>query len=238
MLNLILGLSAFSLNPTVTAPPLPCTWHELRAAKAKYPVKIAFSLVEQNMEKLKSIALQVSTPGSAMYGQHLSQTAIDAIVAPSNASLKHVVEWLSQATGPTAMITQRREVITLETTAADAAQALHATSGFVHFHNTKTEQRALRLVGDIRLPRDVAPLIQSIYGIHGLPLPPRRSIATAPVRKIGDAPVQAAITPKEIRAAYQVDAAAIGSGSPQNAQAVAEFQGQVRARGAHVFKHE
>lgn len=226
MLNLVLGISAFALNPTVAAPRLPSSWHELGPTRPDHPVKIAFSLIERNMDELKRRALQVSTPGSPTYGKHLSQEAIDSIVAPLPSDTKRVQQWLKQSTAATAIITLRREVLTLETTAADAAQALRATAGFVYLQNSKTKQFAVRLVGELHFPFDIAPLVQSIYGIHGLPLPPRRSTATAPVRKISAAPVQAAITPKEIRAAYQVDAAAIGSGSATNQQAVAEFQDQ------------
>ena len=64
--------------------------------------------------------------------------------------------------------------------------------------------------------------VSTVFGLHGLPLPPRKSRVLN-----ADAAAQAAaVTPDVILKQYGVPTGRIGTGSSKNRQAVAEFQGQ------------
>ena len=99
---------------------------------------------------------------------------------------------------------------------AHVVQTMLKTSFHVLQNRNKRTQNLLR-AKDFYLPNDVNNKVQGIFGLHGLPLPPRKEKG---------APSQpASVTPSVIEQVYSIkDAKA--SGSLKNRQAVAEFQGQ------------
>ena len=72
------------------------------------------------------------------------------------------------------------------------------------------------------LPTAVAPSVAAVFGLHGLPLPPRAKPAK-PAAAVTDVPL---IQPSDLLAAYSVSGVT-PSGSKLNRQAVAEFQGEL-----------
>jgi len=69
----------------------------------------------------------------------------------------------------------------------------------------------------VNVPVDVAVHIEAVFGVHGLPLPPRQNIP---------APETSGVTPSVITSVYNVSGIT-PRGSTDNVQAVAEFQGQL-----------
>ena len=89
----------------------------------------------------------------------------------------------------------------------------------------KTTQILLR-AQDFYLPKYIDVLVQSIYGLHGLPLPPRKQQMQKNEKKQQAPPAQpASVTPSVIEQVYNIKDAKV-SGDSKNRQAVAEFQGQ------------
>ena len=85
---------------------------------------------------------------------------------------------------------------------------------FHHWANPVTKQAAIR-AGSVRLPARVADAVQAVFGLHGLPAPPR-------LPRLAQAPVQAPVTPAVLRARYQVGNSGVEpTGSAVNRQAVA-----------------
>ena len=95
----------------------------------------------------------------------------------------------------------------------DKASAWLSTT-FRALENPTTGQRALR-ASAYEVPSKVAS-VADVFGVHGLPLPPRPAAAAA---------TPADVTPKVITDTYKVSGVAV-SRSSTNRQAVAEFQGQ------------
>ena len=62
------------------------------AGDAKLTVR--FSIVEQNLDRIKHIALAVSDPTSPVYGDFPTQQQIDDIVAPKAEDVAAVTDWL------------------------------------------------------------------------------------------------------------------------------------------------
>ena len=202
------------------APVLKAPWKMGSRLASWTPHTLTFAVREQGMDRLKEIARDVSNPASPNYARYLTTAEIDAIVAPAPEDVAAVTDWLSGS----GVISVAKEMITLETTVGEAEALLGTT--FHRVRNTATGQTAVR-AGDVRAPARVGAALQSIYGAHGLPLPPRppRRRASA-----GDFPPQVSgITPDVLKKAYNVSGVT-PSGSTKNRQAVAEFQGQQMVR--------
>ncbi|KAJ7656303.1 family S53 protease-like protein [Mycena polygramma] len=65
------------------------------AAPATQTIQLRFALASNDIAGLQKALLDVSTPSSPNYGNHLTRDQVNAYVAPSNASLAAVQTWLS-----------------------------------------------------------------------------------------------------------------------------------------------
>jgi len=83
-----------------------------------------------------------------------------------------------------------------------------------------TGQQALRCA-DYSLPQDVHEATQAVYGLHGLPMAPKKRDHSRRLQQVESAKV----TPAVLASTYKVSGVT-PSGSENNRQAVAEFQGQ------------
>jgi hypothetical protein len=204
------------------APALSHGWTETaaNAAAAADAADVTFTLhvKERNLDQVKEIALAVSTPGTDTYGKYLSSAALAALTAPEKAHAAAVRDWAHAAAGNSGAavkeIQGRRFEVTLPQ--ADAESLLQTT--FRSLVNTNTGQRTL-VAGDYYIPDKVKDATAAVFGLHGLPLPPRAS------RVAGQPMSPANVTPAVITTQYGISAP-VASKSSGNKQAVAEFQGQ------------
>ncbi|KAJ7696455.1 family S53 protease [Mycena rosella] len=67
----------------------------LGAAPASQSLKLRFALASQDIPGLQKALLDVSTPSSPSYGNHLSKEEVNAFVAPTDEALAAVQNWLS-----------------------------------------------------------------------------------------------------------------------------------------------
>eukprot|EP00944_MAST-04C_sp_MAST-4C-sp1_P006994 g6994.t1 len=180
------------------------------------PFKFRMSLKQPNMEKVKQIALDVSDPKSPQYGQYLKQSEIDELTKPDAKDVDVVRNFITTSSSNKCSVTATKEVLDVVCENAHVVQTMLKTSFHVLQNRNKRTQNLLR-AKDFYLPNDVNNKVQGIFGLHGLPLPPRKEKG---------APSQpASVTPSVIEQVYNIkDAKA--SGSLKNRQAVAEFQGQ------------
>ena len=56
--------------------------------------KVTLAVREQNMDRIRKIAMDVSNPDSNIYGKYLSQAKVDEITAPAAADVTAVRSWL------------------------------------------------------------------------------------------------------------------------------------------------
>ena len=136
------------------------------------------TLAETNSEELARIALDVSTPGHAKYSKFLDQAAIDALTAPPPGALGAVIAWL-RAEGVVPTTVERGRVVRIACSAAQTERLLSTTLEIW----THRAHPALELVraGAFTLPARVAPHIDAVFGLHGVPWPQRD--ATASLKK-------------------------------------------------------
>ena len=102
---------------------------------------------------------------------------------------------------------------------------------FRQLSNTATGQRVVRAT-ELTIPAEVEGAVASVFGLHGLPLPPRRqptrwgAEASAAHRRLqGQGAQPANVTPAVIAEVYKISGVKVDRKSA-NKQAVAEFQGQ------------
>ncbi|KAB8292283.1 hypothetical protein EYC80_008025 [Monilinia laxa] len=59
-------------------------------------LKLRLHLVAQNMQKFHKMAIDIATPGHALYGRHLDQSVINAMIAPKTQSRDLVLQCVSK----------------------------------------------------------------------------------------------------------------------------------------------
>ena len=71
--------------------------------------------------------MQIATPGHELYGSHLSQHAIDSMIAPKDESSKLVMEWLeSEGLSSLATLSYRLDSVIVEASVRQIEQLLNA----------------------------------------------------------------------------------------------------------------
>jgi subtilase family serine protease len=232
-LRLALGLAAAAIAAPPpagaaehAAPPYGGGWR-IDAAPAVAPeatMRFSLALRPQRPDaqaEIERVALRVSDPQSAEYGRHLSGAAIAELAAPSPASVAAVEAWLSGVPG----VSYRRtnEFVGVEGPVA-ALERLLETRFHRVVHSGHSQERVR--AGAFRLPGAVERAVAAVFGLHGLPLPPRTPAAATGGwhRPTHPQPV-VNVTPSLLMKTYGVTGVSPAAGS-KNKQAVAEFQGQ------------
>jgi tripeptidyl-peptidase I len=114
---------------------------------ARFPIRIF--LKNQNVQQFEQRALDISTPGHALYGQHMSQSEIQEILKPSDESIQAVTTWLkSSGLEPTV----NHDSVTINTTVADAESLLQTQ--YKYYTYSGTNDQTLRTT-QYRLPTNL-----------------------------------------------------------------------------------
>ncbi|ESK96314.1 protease s8 tripeptidyl peptidase [Moniliophthora roreri MCA 2997] len=116
MLNILSVISlALLVSGSPTGTKRQMAVHEQRTAppgfarvgkpKAAATLDLRIALVPQDIAGLEKALYDVSTPGNALYGQHLSLDEVKAFAAPSSESISVVTNWLTTSGVPAELIT-------------------------------------------------------------------------------------------------------------------------------------
>lgn len=74
---------------------VPAGWELKAPAPGHLTMDMHIGLKEENLDALRQRALQISDPDHADYGKHMTKAEIDALTAPSKATVDAVTEWLA-----------------------------------------------------------------------------------------------------------------------------------------------
>lgn len=193
-------------------PRLPCKWRKSdEPVDAEQSMTIVFALKEQNLQRLEQLGRAVSNPQHAEYGRYLGRDEVAHLTAPLWEHEHALEQWLGEHQVSARKIGGAHFEATISVKVASAMLQAH----FYHHVNDETGQRIVR-AGDYSVPNEIDAALHEIYGLHGLPLPPRVAL--------GDDRA-ANVTPAVISQTYGM-AGVKPSSSAQNRQAVAEFQNQ------------
>ena len=228
----LLGAGAASALQ-VAAPPIEAPWtigSGSVSPSTKLP-KLFVAIKEQNGAEVEKIALAASDPTSDSYGNHLSVEELAALTAPAAADAQKVRGWL--AASDCRVLSESTDRLLTVDCSVGAAEKLLATT-FRQLVHSASGQRLLRAT-EYTVPTELESAISSVFGLHGMPLPPRARRATplTPPKPWGAdvvAPPQrpaepANVTPAVIAQVYNVEGVTVDRSS-KNKMAVAEFQGQ------------
>ena len=100
----LLGLGFFATSPMAAAPrnyiikeevSSPSGWVRHNRPPPDHSIILRIGLQQANFEVLEKKIYEVSDPAHKRYGQHLSKSEVEALVAPHPESLNSVNEWLS-----------------------------------------------------------------------------------------------------------------------------------------------
>ena len=76
---------------------VPTGWTQVGTPTGNELIILQIALVQQNLEQLEAKLLAVSTPGNALYGQHMDRDAVYSLLAPPADASPAVLAWLAAA---------------------------------------------------------------------------------------------------------------------------------------------
>ncbi|TVY12966.1 Tripeptidyl-peptidase sed3 [Lachnellula arida] len=124
-----------SVVESLNGPPLGWAKDEsLKLNKEDMKISLRIHLVQQDMDKFHELAINIATPGHDLYGSHLSQHVIDAMIAPKDESKDLVMQWLeSEGMSDEASLSPRLDSVLIQTTVDKVEKLLKAEySAFIH----------------------------------------------------------------------------------------------------------
>ncbi|KAK6857023.1 hypothetical protein PG995_007210 [Apiospora arundinis] len=128
---------------------VPRGWSLVRGAAPSDPIRLRIALRQQRAAALEQAVLEVSTPGHANYGMHLSRDEVRALTAPSRQATTSVTKWVTES-GIEPILDN--DFITIDTTVAKA-NALLDTS-FAWYQYEDSDEPRLRTLA-YSLPDDL-----------------------------------------------------------------------------------
>lgn len=204
------------MGSQITEPKLAGPWTESVAqVTGADRMDISIALPSTNIAELEKIVQEVSTPGSPSYGKHLSAAEVRALTKPDDEHVQAVVSWL-RSHGVFAKLSASGTNVVFNARAKKVEEIFETNVRRVR--NTETGVEKLRST-TYSTPEYLDDKIQAVFGLHGMPLPPRK-YKTEPV---GAGPAN--VNPATINAKYNIAGVNV-TRSLTNRQAVAEFQGQ------------
>jgi len=190
----------------------------------KSSVRITIGLKRRNMDVLNKILMEVSTPSSPKYGEHLTQDQMTDLIAPAKENVDRVLSWLSKFGVTPKRVDVNQDYVRVEETLETIANIFGVK--FEMFKFAKGGRKVARALEAVVVPAEIADVVELITGMQGFPL-----ITNGPVKmkrgdgeKLGLAAGMPNVDPANIRQAYAINTTA--NTGKKNIQAIAEFQGQ------------
>ncbi|TVY82340.1 Tripeptidyl-peptidase sed3 [Lachnellula suecica] len=135
-----------SVVESLSGPPLGWTKDESEIlSKSDLKILLRIHLVQQDMDKFHELAMQIATPGHELYGSHMQQHLIDAMIAPKDESKDLVMQWLEgEGLGDAASLSPRADSIIIKSTVDKIEKLLKAEyTAFIHTTSGKETVRTL-----------------------------------------------------------------------------------------------
>eukprot|EP00038_Savillea_parva_P005936 m.160757 g.160757 ORF g.160757 m.160757 type:complete len:679 (+) comp11989_c0_seq1:185-2221(+) len=199
----------------VQAPEYHSGWYPLGIPASNEKVSVMFAAKQQNQDALTDFVRKVSDPAHAMYGQYMTMAEVNAFTQPKAEDVQTIVDFVSSACSPA--VDPEQGTISCDMTVS-SAEALFNTE-FRRFTHLATSRSVVR-AKDFELPAHVHAAMDGVFGLHGIPLPPKKTVA------LGAPGMPPPVTPKVLYDAYKIDGQVKPVGDTKNKMAVAEFQGQ------------
>ena len=204
-LCIALSLAIFSAVASATSPlpRIPSGWQAVGDTPRGTKIELVFAVKQQNLKLLEETVLAVSDPRSSLYGKHLSNEDVHAMVAPATESVQAVNAFLAAHGVSGASKTPNSDFIVAQVS-VEKAEAMLAPKG-IHFTEFRHPEghivHRLRVAdADLTLPRNVRTSIDMVAPTNYVPTVRtlHRDIEAA------EAPNALFNTPKVLRSLYNV----------------------------------
>ncbi|KAJ7750962.1 family S53 protease-like protein [Mycena maculata] len=173
---------------------VPSSFTKVGPAPSSATINLRIGLFSNNFPGLEKTLYAVSTPGSELYGQHLTLEEAKAFMEPTTESLNTVNAWLD-SNGLTATVASPYgEWLTVNVPVSKANEMLDAN--FETFTHIETGKQIVRTLA-YSLPADLLPHIEAIHPTtaFGRPLSASRPIVTASDRPAFNATISSDAVP-------------------------------------------
>ena len=201
----------------------PHGWKSLGLPSDGASVRLTFAIKHSNTDELVKTFWDVSSPDNVRYGQFLSHEQVMELVAPEEAAIVGVKQWLVGVgvhVDTDCSWTRGREFATCDLTVQQASDLLQ-----VQWHAFKHERFAatvLRATSSYTVPQSVAGFLDFVGGVHRFPHVGRNKTRGARTLKQPNSLFQ---TPSTLRKLYSIDST-VGVADERNIQSVVQFLGQ------------
>lgn len=203
---------------------LPLGWSSIRRSPHQQGLQLMFALKQTHLAELESTLMRVSDPDSEQYGQHLSNEEVHALVAPDDAHIAAVKNFLKKHGITAICLTPNCDMVQADVTVSQAEKLLATEYHELHHSDSGlTVHRAMQY----SVPASIAEIVDFVAPTVHIPPAPKKPIRADPT------PGAVTNTPKELRRLYSVDV--VGK-APTNKMAVTAFLDQHYSKGdLHEF---
>ncbi|OJT05439.1 Tripeptidyl-peptidase sed3 [Trametes pubescens] len=195
---------------------IPSSFREIGPAPPDAVLKLRLALVQGNFPALEKALMDVSTPGSPLYGQHLSKEEVEALVAPKPETMAAVSTWLTENGIRAYKASPAGDWLRFAIPVSKANELLGTTfSVFNHTPSGRTVMRTLAysipadLKGHVDLVHPTTTFIQPLQAPK-LTFIPRKEVQERALNVTSDAvpaSCQSTITPACLQALYGIPTA-------------------------------
>lgn len=203
-----------SLTPLFERHDAPNGWIKSSVTAAEDArVHVHVAITQQNLDELERLFWEVSDPDHDNYLNFLTVEQVQSLVAPEAESRRVVQDWL-RSNGIDQFV-DFVDSIEAWTTVRVAKQMFDVE--FYEFTHSQSAQRVVKAFGQVRIPKQVHDVIDSIQGISDFPIPQMHHVSTA------GAPIENdIIIPQSVWSMYSMPKN-IATGSSKIGQAAIEF---------------
>ncbi|KAJ7725339.1 family S53 protease-like protein [Mycena metata] len=162
---------------------VPSSFAKVGPAPSSTKIPLRIGLFSNNFPGLEETLYAVSTPGSALYGQHLTLDEAKAFMEPTAESLSAVTAWLASHGLKATVTSPYGEWLSVDVTVEQANEMLNANyETFTHIESGKQLVRTL----SYSLPEDLLPHIEALHPTTGFGKP--LTVGRGPIVTANDRP--------------------------------------------------
>ncbi|OSC98853.1 family S53 protease [Trametes coccinea BRFM310] len=163
-------------------------------------LNLRLALVRGNMSGLETVLMDVSTPSSPLYGQHLTKEEVEAFMAPKPESVAAVNAWLKENNIAAKQRTPAGDWLGFSLPVSQASELLNAE--FSVFNHTATGTTSIRTLA-YSIPSDLQGHIDLIHPTTSFAQPLKGRTINFTPRKDGKAPLVTNTTQATVPASCQ-----------------------------------
>ncbi|KAI0644035.1 family S53 protease-like protein [Trametes meyenii] len=151
---------ARNLQVHETISKIPFTFRLVGSAPPDAPLTLRIGIAQGNVSGLEKALLAVSTPGNALYRQHLTREEVNAFMAPKAESASAVKAWLKDNDIKTTKVSSAGDWLTISIPVSKASELLDAE--FSVFNHTPTGRTSIRTLS-YSIPADLRGHLEFVH---------------------------------------------------------------------------